>query len=40
MSSVRKSIAFAALDSYLGLILSIASTVVIARILTDRKSVV
>lgn len=38
MSSVRKSIAFAALDSYLGLILSIASTVVIARILTPQQT--
>lgn len=34
MNSVRRSLAFSALDSYVGLLLSIASTVVIARILT------
>lgn len=34
MSSVRKSLAFSALDSYVSLLLSIASTMVIARILT------
>lgn len=38
MSSVRKSLAFSALDSYVGLVLSIASTVVIARILTPAQT--
>ena len=38
MSSVRKSLAFSALDSYVGLLLSIASTVVIARILTPEQT--
>ena len=38
MSTVRKSLAFSALDSYVGLVLSIASTVVIARILTPEQT--
>lgn len=38
MSSIRKSLAFSALDSYVGLVLQIASTVVIARILTPEQT--
>ena len=38
MSTVRKSLAFSALDSYVGLVLSIASTAVIARILTPEQT--
>ena len=38
MSSVRKSLAFSALDSYVGLVLSIASTAIIARILTPEQT--
>lgn len=38
MSLVRKSLAFSALDSYLGLLLSIVSTVIIARILTPEQT--
>lgn len=37
MGSVRKSLLLSALDSYLGLLLQIASTVIIARILTPEE---
>ena len=38
MNSVRKSLAFSALDSYLGMLLQIVSTVIIARILTPAET--
>ena len=38
MSTVRKSLAFSALDSVVGLVLSIASTAIIARILTPEQT--
>jgi O-antigen/teichoic acid export membrane protein len=38
VSSVRRSIAFSALDSYLALVLQIASTVIVARILTPEQT--
>ncbi len=37
MSSVRKSLALSALDSYLGLVLQIATTVIMARLLTPAE---
>ena len=36
--SVRKSLAFSALDSYVAMVLQIASTVIIARILTPEQT--
>jgi O-antigen/teichoic acid export membrane protein len=38
VSTLRKSVAFSALDSYLGLVLQIASTVIIARLLTPEQT--
>ncbi len=38
MTSVRKSLAFSALDSYLAMVLQIVSTVIIARILTPEQT--
>ena len=38
MSSVRKSLAFSALDSYVAMVLQIVSTLVIARILTPEQT--
>ena len=37
MTAVRKSLAYTALDSYIGLVLQIASTVIIARVLTPAQ---
>ena len=37
MTAVRKSLAYTALDSYIGLMLQIASTVIIARVLTPAQ---
>jgi O-antigen/teichoic acid export membrane protein len=38
LSTLRKSVAFSALDSYVGLVLQIASTVIIARLLTPEQT--
>lgn len=38
MTAVRRSLAYTALDSYLGIVLQIASTVIIARILTPQQT--